>query len=305
MKKSVVVVGSVALDTVETSYGKHRDALGGAAVYFSLAARFFAQPRMIGVIGSDFPGAHVALLRRNRVDVEGLQRVSGESFRWAGRYSADGNTAHTLDTRLGVFAQFEPEVPDRYRSADVLFLANIDPDLQLHVRSQMEDALAGGDTMNFWIETRRTSLMKMLRRLNLLFVNDQEARLLSGEHNLLKASAALLRMGPDVAIVKKGEHGSMIHTHAATLFCPPFPVTDVRDPTGAGDSFAGAFMSVLAQTHRRGKSPAPAMLAKACAMGSVVASFTVQAFGVKGLLSMRPAGIRSRLNILKRLVRMP
>lgn len=305
MSNRVVVVGSVALDTVETSYGIHREALGGAAVYFSLAARHLSRPSVMGVVGNDFPAKHVELLKKNGIDVEGLQKVSGKSFRWSGRYSPDGNTAHTLDTQLGVFAHFQPVVPRNYLAADVLFLANIDPELQLHVLKQMDGVLAGGDTMNFWIQTKRPQLMKMLRRLHLLFVNDQEARLLTGEHSLMKASLALLRLGPKVAVVKKGEHGSMIRTGETLLFCPPYPVEDVQDPTGAGDSFAGAFMAVLARSGRQGRKLGAGILSKACAFGSVVSSFTVQAFGVRGLLSMRQPEIRRRLKKLKGYVRIP
>lgn len=296
---SIVVVGSVGLDSVETLYGNHREALGGAAVYFSLAARHFARPRMIGVIGDDFPQKHVALLKKNSIDVEGLQRVNGKSFRWAGRYSPDGGTAHTLDTQLGVFAEFQPVVPENYRAARVLFLANIDPDLQLHVLKQMDGALCGGDTMNLWIASKRPQLMKVLRRLHLLFVNDQEARLLTGEHNLLKASAGLLRFGPKVAVVKKGEHGSMIRSKSSMLFCPPYPVDEVKDPTGAGDSFAGAFMAILAKSGRRPAQLDSKILSNACVYGSVVASFTVQSFGVRGLLRMSPAHIAIRLSQLR------
>ncbi len=297
----LVVVGSVALDTVETTHGKHRDALGGAAVYFSLASRFFARPRMIGVIGNDFPATHVNLIRRHGVDLEGLQRADGPSFRWAGRYSSDGNVAHTLDTQLGVFARFQPKVPLSYQSGSVLFLANIDPDLQVHVLKQMPHALSGGDTMNFWIDQKRSALGKMLRRLHILFVNDQEARSLTGEHNLIRAARALLKLGPKAAIVKKGEHGSMICTREGILFCPPFPVDTVCDPTGAGDSFAGAFMGVLAQSNHSGRAIPMPLLAKACAYGSVVASFTVGEFGVKGLLAMRWCKIQKRLEMLRRL----
>lgn len=304
MTKSVVVVGSVALDTVETAYGKHSGALGGAAVYFSLAGRFFASPMMIGVVGGDFPHAHVSMLRRNGVDTQGLQRVSGKSFRWAGRYSSDGNVAHTLDTQLGVFAEFQPEVPERYKSSSVLFLANIDPELQYRVLGQMNGALAGGDTMNFWINGKRPQLLKVLKRLHLLFVNDQEARLLTGEHSLLKASRALLKLGPSVAVVKKGEHGSTIVTKNFIHVCPPYPIIDVCDPTGAGDSFAGAFMSVLATAGRRANRLDRAILSKAAAYGSVVSSFTVQSFGVKGLLSLRRAAFQRRLRELKQMAAM-
>lgn len=305
MSRSVVVVGSVALDTVETVYGKHREALGGAAVYFSLASRMFAQPQMIGVVGRDFPGRHIQMLKNNGVSVEGVQRADGKSFRWAGRYSADGNTAHTLDTQLGVFATFQPSIPRSYRDAGVLFLANIDPDLQLHVIRQMKHALAGGDTMNFWITSKRAALLKVIRHLHLLFVNDQEARMLTGEHSLMKAAKGLLRLGPKAAVVKKGEHGSMIRTADALLFCPPYPVDDVKDPTGAGDSFAGAFMGVLAQSGARPGRLTPTMLAKACMHGSVVSSFTVNSFGVRGLLGMRMPEVRRRIQALKKLVQFP
>ncbi|MBI4179095.1 sugar kinase [bacterium] len=307
-RPGLVVVGSVALDSVETSYGRRRMELGGAAVYFSLASRHFAAPRLIGVVGSDFPSKHINMLRRQRVDLEGLQSLPGKSFHWAGRYSPDGNTAHTLETRLGVFAEFRPEVPAAYRRVPALFLANIDPDLQLRVLNQMPRALVGGDTMNFWIESKRSVLDRVLRRLDLLFVNEHEARQLTGEHSLMAASRGLLKLGPKVAVVKKGEHGSMIRASNGRaddiLFCPPYPVTDVRDPTGAGDSFAGAFMGYLAARIRRPGRLSPESLSRACAYGSVVASFTVQSFGVKGLLSMRSSDIQLRLAGLKRLVRL-
>lgn len=302
---SLVVVGSVALDSVETIYGRRQEELGGAAVYVSLAARHFASPHMIGVVGNDFPARHISLLRRHRIGLDGLQRVSGESFRWAGRYSPDGNTAHTLDTKLGVFADFRPIVPPAYARSRILFLANIDPTLQLGVLNQMPNALVGGDTMNFWIESKRAELNRVLRKLDLVFVNEHETRLLTGEHNLLKASSGLLRMGPRVAVVKKGEHGAMIRSAGQLLFCPPYPVTDVVDPTGAGDSFAGAFMGTLARLAAGNSSKRldAKLLAKACAYGSVVASFTVQSFGVKGLLAMKPKNIQARLEELKKLAR--
>lgn len=302
--KSLVVVGSVALDTVETVHGKVTDALGGAAVYFSLAARHFAAPHVIGVVGHDFPEAHVRMLRREGVETEGLQRVRGKSFRWAGRYSADGNVAHTLDTQLGVFAAFQPRLPKKYLDSRVLFLANIDPELQRHVLVQMPGVLSGGDTMNFWITQKRVALGRMLRNLGILFVNDQEARLLTGEHSLIRAARGLLKLGPRAAVVKKGEHGSMICTREGFLFCPPYPVEKVCDPTGAGDSFAGAFMGYLTRNGHSKRLRAKT-LAEACAHGSVVSSFTVGDFGVKGLLKMRPADIRRRLQVLRRLVHVP
>ncbi len=304
-KEEMVVVGSVALDTVETVHGKRREALGGAAVYCSLASRYFARPMMIGVVGTDFPKRYLTLVRRTGIDTEGVQQVAGESFRWAGKYSPDGNVAHTLETRLGVFSEFKPRVPDSYRSAKVLFLANIDPELQFHVLTRMNGALSGGDTMNFWISQKRAHLLKVLRRLHLMFLNDQEARMLTGEHNLIKAARGLLRMGPRAAVVKKGEHGSMICTDSSFRFCPPHPVQVVKDPTGAGDSYAGAFMGYLAQKKIRPDRLTPDLLACASAYGSVVSSFTVQSFGVGGLLSMKWPLILQRLKTLRRLVHLP
>ena len=302
-KRGILAVGSVALDSVETPFGKVDNALGGSATYFSASARFFCPVSLVAVVGDDFPARHLRLLRNLGVDTRGIEiRKGGKTFRWKGFYDANLNNAQTLKTELNVFQSFKPTLSEENRRSAFVFLANIDPELQYHVLRQMRGALSGGDTMNFWIKSKRPQLLRMLRRLHILFVNDQEARMLTGEHSLLKASLGLLRLGPRVAVVKKGEHGSMIRSRAGVQFCPPFPVRDVRDPTGAGDSFAGAFMSVLAKSGRRSRNLDEKILARACAFGSVVSSFTVESFGVAGLVRLKPAAIRGRYEKLKTLV---
>lgn len=302
-KNGLVVVGSVALDSVETVHGKTDDELGGAAVYFSLASRFLAKPHLIGVVGDDFPPRHIAMLNRQGVATEGLSREAGKSFRWWGRYSADGAVAHTLRTELGVFERFQPHIPNSYRRLKTLFLANIDPDLQFYVLEVMGDVLSGMDTMNLWIEHKRKPLLRVLKKVHILSVNDQEARMLTGEANLFRAARALLKLGPRVAIIKKGEHGCFLQTRGNLWFCPAYPMEVVRDTTGAGDSFAGAFMGTLArQGGSLAKALSPASLRAALANGSAVASFTVEGFGVLSLLKMTRARLNARLRDMARLV---
>lgn len=302
-KHGLVVVGSVALDSVETIHGRTDDELGGAAVYFSLATRFLAKPHLIGVVGDDFPARHIAMLNRNGVVTEGLTRERGKSFRWSGRYSDDGSVAYTLRTELGVFERFQPHVPQSYRRQRTLFLANIDPELQFYVLEVMGDVLSGMDTMNLWIENKRKQLLRTLKKVHILSVNDQEARMLTGESNIFRAARALLKLGPRVAIIKKGEHGCFLQTRGHLSFCPAYPMEIVRDTTGAGDSFAGAFMGTLARSGGSlSRALAPASLRAALANGSAVASFTVEGFGVRSLLKMNRARLNARLRDMARLV---
>ena len=245
---SLLVVGSVALDTVETPFGRAEDVLGGSATFFTAAASYFTPVQVVGVVGEDFPSAGLDFLNACGADLEGLERVSGESFRWSGVYSYDLNSRETLDTRLGVFADFKPRIPAAFRAAEWVFLGNIDPALQLEVLDQIErPKLVACDTMNFWIEGKRDTLLELLGRVDLLLVNDSEARELSGDHNLARAARWIQERGPRYVIVKKGEHGAILFTPTTTFFAPGYPLEEVFDPTGAGDAFAGGLIGSLAR----------------------------------------------------------
>ena len=291
---SLLVVGSVAFDSIETPFGARREIVGGAATYFSLAASYFTKVSLVAAVGDDFRDDHLALLNRRAIDLSGLERCNGETFRWAGRYHFDLNTRDTLDTRLGVFADFKPKVPERLRKPGYLFLANIDPDLQRDVVSQVErPRLVGCDTMNFWIEGKLESLRKTLAQVDVLVINDSEARQLAGEANLVRAAAAIRAMGPSTLIVKRGEFGAASFGNSGIFAIPALLLDSVVDPTGAGDSFAGGFMGYLAR-HAGDRPADDHMKRRAIAMGCVMASFAVQAFGVEGLLDLDPAAIQQR-----------
>jgi len=294
----LVVVGSVALDSVQSPAGAVVDALGGSAVYFSLAASTFCKVGIVAVVGDDFPDEHTELLRRRGVDVAGLSRERGETFRWKGVYSDDFSARTTIETRLNVFAGFKPEVPDAYRKARFLFLGNISPQLQAHVLGQMDDTVvAAADTMNFWIDSNRDAVLDVLGACGGVMLNDEEARALSRESNLIKAAGFLLDRGPRFAVVKKGEHGCLL-AHGEQLFqLPSYPVEDVRDPTGAGDSFAGGFLGYLAHEGNATWET----LKGAAAAGTAVASFGVEGFSVNGLLRASPAGLNERMSALARM----
>jgi len=274
---SLLVVGSVALDSIETPFGSAQDALGGSATYFSAAASLFSQVQLVGVIGSDFPEEELGFLERRGVDLAGLERAEGESFRWAGVYSYDLNSRETLETRLGVFADFQPKIPDGFRDAEWIFLGNIDPVLQLDVLEQVrKPRLVAADTMNFWISGKRDDLLRLLRRVDVLLVNDSEARELSGDHNLLRAARWIQAHGPDMVVVKKGEHGAILFTREFVFFAPGYPLEEVFDPTGAGDAFGGGFLGYLA----RAGSTEPEELRRAMIYGSAMGSFAVERFGM-------------------------
>jgi len=291
---SVLVVGSVAFDSIETPFGARREIVGGAATYFSLAASYFTKVGIVAAVGDDFRDDHLALLNRRGIDLSGLERAKGETFRWAGRYHFDLNTRDTLDTRLGVFADFKPKVPERLRKPGSLFLANIDPDLQHDVLTQVErPALVGCDTMNFWIEGKLDSLKRTLKKVDVLVINDGESRQLAGEPNLVRAAGAIRSMGPTTLIVKRGEFGAAAFSNSGIFAIPALLLDSVVDPTGAGDSFAGGFMGYLAK-HAERKAIDDVMMRRAIAMGSVMASFCVQSFGVEGLLDLDPARIQQR-----------
>jgi sugar/nucleoside kinase (ribokinase family) len=295
---SLVVVGSVALDSVETPFGRRESVLGGSGTYFSTSASFFGPVRLVAVVGEDFPEEHVRFLDSRGVDLAGLVRRPGETFRWKGRYEYDLNTAHTLETQLNVFAHFEPRLPEAWRDSEWVFLGNIDPDLQRAVLAQVRrPKLVAADTMNFWIDSRRESLLETLKRVDLLFVNDAEARQLAGEANLVKAARAILSLGPRALVVKRGEHGALFFSGAEVFAAVAYPLPSVFDPTGAGDSFAGGFMGYLARTGRHD----PAAMRRAIVVGSVLASFAVEEFSVDRLRDLAPREIRFRYAELRRL----
>jgi sugar/nucleoside kinase (ribokinase family) len=295
---SVLCVGSVALDSVKTPFGEVDDALGGSAVFFAAAASLYTPLQVVGVIGSDYPKEKLAFLSERGVDLSGIEEAEGESFRWAGEYSYDLNSRETLDTRLGVFADFKPKLPASARACDVVFLGNIHPSLQIDVLDQMESPrLVAADTMNFWIEGERDTLVELLSRVDLLMINDEEARQLSGESNLVKAARAVRAMGPDHLVIKKGENGAMLFSGEEVFFVPGYPLEDVFDPTGAGDSFAGGFIGYLAsrgewdeQTFRR-----------AMVYGCVSGSFAVENFSVDRFRTLTRDEVADRARAFRRL----
>jgi sugar/nucleoside kinase (ribokinase family) len=289
---SLLVVGSVALDTVETPFGRAEDALGGSATFFTAAASCFCRVQLVGVVGDDFPAAGIRFLESRNADLAGLAREPGESFRWSGIYSYDLNSRETLDTRLGVFADFKPHIPPSFRNAEWVFLGNIDPALQLDVLDQIHDPkLVACDTMNFWIEGKRDTLLELLSRVDLLLVNDSEARELSGDHNLARAARWIQQRGPRYVIVKKGEHGAILFTPTSVFFAPGYPLEEVFDPTGAGDAFAGGLMGCLAQNGRLEDSD----LRRAVVYGSAMGSFAVERFSVERFESLTVDEIEERV----------
>ncbi|MGH7322672.1 MAG: PfkB family carbohydrate kinase [Candidatus Rokuibacteriota bacterium] len=297
----LLVVGSVALDSVRTPFGKADDVLGGSATFFCYAASFFASVRLVAVVGDDFPQAHLDLLARRGVDLAGLQVSPGATFRWAGEYGYDLNEPKTLDTRLGVFAEFRPALPDHFRATPFVFLANIDPELQLDVLQKVErPRLAALDTMNFWIQGKREALLRVLREVDALVVNDTEARMLTQEPNLVKAARRILGYGPQTVVVKRGEYGALMATDGRFFFAPAFPLESVFDPTGAGDTFAGGFMGSLA----RAETLDDASLRRAIVYGSVLASFTVEDFSLNRLLRLDAAEIAERYRSFQEMMRL-
>ena len=288
---SLVVVGSVALDTVETPRGRAQDVLGGAALYFSLAASFFAPVRMVGVVGADFPRGTLDELRQRGIDLAGVEEAAGPTFRWTGRYHEDVNVRDTLHLDLGVFANFRPKLPEAYRDSQYVFLANIDPVLQASVLDQLHaPGVIGCDTMNHWIVESRPALSALLERVGILVINDEEARLLSGEHNVVRAAAKILAMGPKAVLIKRGEYGVIQFAGGSVFAVPAFPLEEVTDPTGAGDCFAGGFMGELA----RSGDTSPASLRRAIVYGSVMGSFVVEDFGPRRLLQLTPEEVEHR-----------
>lgn len=280
---SIVVVGSVAYDTIETIHGSAQAALGGSASYFSLAARFFAPVSIVAVVGSDFKPSDKELLIERNIDVRGLEQRDGKTMHWHGRYHEDMNKRDTISLALNVFAGFEPALLPDQRRADYLFLGNISPALQQHVLAQMSSPkVVAADTMNHWIESDRAALTKLLAGLDILTLNDEEARILSGEHNLVKAGRAVLKMGPKIALVKRGEYGVLQFSREGMFAVPAYPLEEVLDPTGAGDTFAGGVMGYLARHGRLSEGT----LRSAVVYGSVMASFVVEKFALERLTTL-------------------
>lgn len=299
---SVLVVGSVALDSVETPHGMIEDALGGSATYFSTAASFFTDVKMVGVVGEDFPQEHLNFLKERNVDIEGVKRFRGETFRWGGKYLEDDlNNAETLFTELNVFEDFEPELPENYQNTPYLFLANINPELQIEVLKQVKNPkLVACDTMNLWINISRDALKQVLKKIDVLILNDAEARDLSERNNLISAAKNIItEYGLDRVIIKKGEHGAISLTKDEYFSAPIYPLEAVIDPTGAGDSFAGGFMGYLASKDDLSENT----IRKAIIYGTVMASFNVEDFSLNRLRTITKSEIEERFEQLRRSVK--
>ena len=296
---SVLVVGSVALDSVETPFGKAEDVLGGSATFFSASASHLTKVSVVGVIGSDYPVDKLEPLKSRGVDFSGLERADGQSFRWRGRYRHDLNSAETLETHLGVFSHFSPKIPEKLRSSPYVFLANIDPRLQLDVLQQVEKPkLVACDTMNFWIQSRRPDILELLKHVDMMTLNDAEARQLTEKANLVQAAQWIMARGPRHVVIKKGEHGAFMFTEKSIFFAPAFPLESVFDPTGAGDSFAGGFIGYLAATGDLSE----ANMRRAVIYGSVMGSFAVEKFSIERLMTVSRAEIDQRVREMRRLV---
>lgn len=293
---NVLVVGSVALDSVETPFGKADDVLGGSANFFSAAASLLTTVQLVGVVGSDYPMEKLEPLAARGVDLAGLERADGPSFRWRGRYRHDLNAAETLETHLGVFSRFSPKIPDQFRDAPFVFLANIDPRLQLDVLQQVKNPkLVACDTMNFWIQSRRPELIELLGKVGLVTLNDGEARQLSEKVNLVQAARWIMDHGPKHVIIKKGEHGALMFSRDSVFFAPAYPLESVFDPTGAGDSFAGGFIGYLARTGELSDSN----MRRAMMYGSAMGSFAVEKFSTERLVNLTRPELDARVRQLR------
>jgi sugar/nucleoside kinase (ribokinase family) len=299
---SIVVVGTVAFDKIETPFAKTEKILGGAGTYISLAASHFADNvNLVSVIGGDFPEEYISLFGKSNINIEGLQVIpEGKSFYWSGRYHSDMNSRDTLITELNVLADFEPILPETYKSPEFLVLGNLTPHVQMQVLDQLKNRprLIVMDTMNFWMDTAWDDLMKVIARVDVLTVNDGEARQLTGEYSLVKAAQKILTMGPKFLVIKKGEHGALLFNKENVFFAPALPLEEVFDPTGAGDTFAGGFIGHLART----KDISFHNLKNAIIYGSAMASFTVEKFGTEGLIGLTPEIIDERVRLFVDLV---
>ncbi len=297
---SLLVVGSMAIDSVKTPFGEREEAVGGSATYFSVAASYFTDVRLVAVVGSDFPADTIEFLKERKIDISGIERREGETFRWKGEYGFDLNTAYTLDTQLNVFESFSPRLPDSFQGTDLVFLANIDPELQADVLGQTKSPrLVACDTMNFWIEGKRGELLKTLSMVDLVVINDAEARALSGEANIARAARRIREIGPKTLVVKQGEYGALLFHEGSVFSAPGLPIEDVCDPTGAGDSFAGGFMGHLAATGDLSESG----MRRAVVFGSVMASFNVESFSYDRMRALTREEIDARYRTFGELAR--
>jgi len=289
---TALVVGSLGLDTLRTPFGHAEDVLGGTTSYFSLAASMYTDVQLVAVVGTDFPSGYRKVLEGREIDLRGLQVADGKTFRWSGEYRFDMNVAETLDTQLNVFADFHPRLPDDYRSAEYVFLANIHPGLQLEVLSQVHrPKLVVMDSMNFWIQSSKPALTEVMRRSDIVLLNDAEVRQYSETPNLIGGGRAILALGPRAVVIKKGEHGALLVSNEDGVFvAPAYPQEEVRDPTGAGDSFAGGFVGYLASRD----DTSPSAIRRAIIHGSAIASFTVEDFGVRRLERLTSAEVLER-----------
>ena len=298
---SILVVGSVALDSIETPFGKAEDVLGGSATYFALSASFFAPVNLVAVIGGDFPEEYINLLKRHGINIKGLEIAKGDTFRWKGKYGYDLNNPKTIHTYLNVFKNFTPKIPPEYKRSDVVFLANIDPDLQTYVIKQVErPRLTACDTMNYWIENKRKALIRTLKKVDILLLNEAEARELTGESNLLKAGRAILALGARKAIIKKGEHGVLSFSDNSVFSAPAYLLETINDPTGAGDAFAGGLMGYL---RKSGHFSSDSEIRKGIIYGTIMASYAVEDFSVRRLTGISYSDIQKRYHSYKQLTR--
>lgn len=288
----LVVVGSVALDSIFTPFGETADALGGSAVYFSVAGSILHPVHVVGVVGDDYPVQELERLSARGIDWSGVERAKGESFRWKGKYSYDLQSRETLETRLGVFADFQPKIPEAFRTAEFVFLGNIDPELQIGVLGQVRrPKLVVCDTMNYWIQSKKSALLDLLTRVDVLMVNDGEARELSGDWNIHRAGRWILSHGPSRVVIKQGEYGALLIEASRTFYVPAFPLETVFDPTGAGDAFAGGFMAYLARTGSLGEDN----IRRAMVYGAAMGSYAVEQFGIRGFEQITLADVEARV----------
>lgn len=295
----VLVVGSIALDSVQTPFGNADDVLGGSGTFFSASASHLTDVQLVGVVGNDYPLDKLRELEKRNVDLSGIEQADGPSFRWRGRYRHDLNSAETLETHLGVFSHFQPKIPSKWAAPEFLFLANIDPRLQLAVLKQVKrPRLVASDTMNFWIESRRPELLDVIKHVDLLTLNDGEARQLTEQTNLVKAAKWIMARGPKHVIIKKGEHGAFLFREDRVFFAPAYPLETVYDPTGAGDSFAGGFIGYLARTG----DLSDANMRRAVVYGSAMGSFAVEKFSIERLMTVTKPEIDERVRAFHQLV---
>ncbi len=296
---SVLVVGSIAFDSIKTPFGSRQKVLGGSATYFSLAASFFTNVQVVAVVGKDFSSRYFRLLKTRKIDTSGVERREGKTFQWVGEYGFDMNVAITKETKLNVFEQFQPIIPSHFQKTEHIFLANIDPELQLSVLKQIKKPkLIVCDTMNFWIEKKPEALRRTISKAHILLLNDGEARQLTGQSNLLKAARMIMSMGPKIIIIKRGEYGAMMFHKRSLFTAPGFPLENLKDPTGAGDSFAGGFVGYLSQVPRLHERN----LRQAVIFGSILASFNVQDFSVESFKKLTWQKIKERYRTFKKLM---